>query len=49
LWRVEKKENLDTLFKYLKVAADQATNEYRIRGFGKKIQEDVRIEDLKME
>jgi len=26
LWRVDKKENLDTLFQYLKAAADRATN-----------------------
>jgi hypothetical protein len=39
---------LDTLFKYLKAAADRAFNDYRIKGFGKKLQEDARIEDLQM-
>jgi hypothetical protein len=38
LWRVDNKENLDTLFQYLKAAAYKANNDYRIRGFGKKLQ-----------
>lgn len=37
LWRVDHKESLDSLFDYLKKAADRATYEYRIKGFGKKL------------
>jgi len=40
---------LDSLFKYLKVAADRANYEYRIKGFGKRLAGEVKIEDLSME
>lgn len=40
---------MDTLFKYLKAAAYKANSDYRIRGFGKKLLQETRIEDLQME
>lgn len=49
LWRVDKKDNLDSLFLYLKKAADRANYEYRIKGFGKRLDLEARIEDLQME
>ena len=49
MWRVDKKESLDTLFSYLKKAADRATYEYKIKGFGKKLDGDIKVEDLQME
>ena len=49
LWKVEKNEDLDSLFKYLKLAADRANYEYRIKGFGKRLDMEVKIEDLTME
>ena len=37
------------MFKYLRTAADRANYEYRIKGFGKRLANEVKIEDLNME
>ena len=34
------------MYKYLKTAADRANYEYRIKGFGKRLDNEVKIEDL---
>ena len=49
VWRIEKKENLDTLFTYLKKAADRANYQYKIKGFGKRVDPETKLEDLQME
>ena len=37
------------MFKYLRTAADRADYTYRIRGVGKRLANEVKIEDLNME